>query len=535
VPATAASERYQIVRKLDSGGMAEVYQGILTAGHGVEKPVAIKRVLPHLAKNEKFIKMFIDEARLSMRMSHANIVQMFDIGMSNDTYFLVMEFVDGANLKTILEATRARGASMPMEYAIWVMVEVCKGLDYAHALTDRDGNQLGIVHRDISPPNILISKRGEVKIVDFGLAKAGTQLEKTDPGVVKGKFSYLSPELAHGQEPDARSDIFAVGILLFELLTGKRLFYGETDYATIQLVRAARVPRLSAINPRVAADLEAIVLRALARDPAARYQSGQELGSDLAQYLFAHGQRVTAFDIAKLVTEITATTAPKRAEPSLIDALIQEEILRFTSLDPSVSPQGGQQLSPGGDDGARPLDAALFEDPRSWNLDPNSESGGGGTPRPAGGLTATGRPRTMAPPAPGEVSAAAPAAAAGAGAGAGASAPPPPPASPAAGGVSSTGRHSRPAPAAAPASAAAPDPGLATRLEGATRPDTPGAASRTAGAAAGIRGRTDKGGGAGGRIILLTLLVILLLGGGALLAQMLGAINLPLPFSLPKL
>ncbi|MEM9191024.1 MAG: serine/threonine-protein kinase, partial [Myxococcota bacterium] len=210
--------------------MAEVFRGEAQSVQGFRKQVAIKRVLPHLAQNQNFIAMFLDEARLGARLTHANIVTVFDIGAADNTYFIVMEFVDGANLKNVMESLRKQGRRFPMKEAIFICIEACRGLNYAHETIDDEGRALDIVHRDVSPPNILISKRGEVKLTDFGLAKATTQLEKTDPGVVKGKFSYLSPEAALGQPVDARADIFALGIVLWEMLAGRRLFLGETDY-----------------------------------------------------------------------------------------------------------------------------------------------------------------------------------------------------------------------------------------------------------------------------------------------------------------
>src|SRR5262245_54083611 len=195
------SEKYRIVQKIDAGGMAEVYKGIQSSVGGVEKLVAIKRVLPHLTKNQKFIEMFLDEARVSMHLSHTNIVQVFDLGQSTETYFIVMEFIDGTNLKSLAEGFKAQGRTMPVEQAVYIAMQICEGLAYAHELRNPvTGKPLNIVHRDISPPNILISRQGEVKLVDFGLAKAASQVEKTDPGVVKGKFSYLSPEAANGKD-----------------------------------------------------------------------------------------------------------------------------------------------------------------------------------------------------------------------------------------------------------------------------------------------------------------------------------------------
>src|SRR5262249_25066947 len=240
--AMAEKQRYRITERLDAGGMAEVFRGVAESIQGFRKNVAIKRILPNLTKNKRFIAMFLDEARLSLHLQHANVVHVFDIGVADGTYFIVMEYVDGANLKTVGESLKRQGRRMPVSHTLYIMMEVCKGLGDAHGLADENGRPLGIVHRDISPPNILISKMGEVKLVDFGLAKAASQVEDTEPGVVKGKFSYLSPEAASGRDVDHRADIFAVGILLYELLTGKRLFFGETGYQTVELGRQGRRP-----------------------------------------------------------------------------------------------------------------------------------------------------------------------------------------------------------------------------------------------------------------------------------------------------
>ncbi|MDH3728994.1 MAG: serine/threonine protein kinase, partial [Myxococcales bacterium] len=181
-------QRYRLIEKLEAGGMAEVFLAEATSVQGFKKRVAIKRVLPHLASHTNFIGMFLDEARLGARLSHANIVSVFDIGSADNSYFIVMEFVDGTNLKKIMETLRLKREPFPLKDVIHIAMEACRGLSYAHELRDDEGNPLELVHRDVSPPNILISRRGEVKVTDFGLAKARTQLERTDPGVVKGKF-----------------------------------------------------------------------------------------------------------------------------------------------------------------------------------------------------------------------------------------------------------------------------------------------------------------------------------------------------------
>jgi serine/threonine protein kinase len=335
-----SDQKYRIIDKLDAGGMAEIYRAEAELIQGLKKKVAIKRILPHLTKNQKFVAMFLDEARLSLYLDHANIVHVFDIGRSGNTYFIVMEYVDGPNLRSVNETMRRLNAPIPMELAIFMMMEVCKGLAYAHEMVSpEDGRDLNIVHRDVSPPNILLSRNGEVKLVDFGLAKAASQLESTDPGVVKGKFSYLSPEAASGEPVDRRADIFAVGILLFELLTGKRLFYGDTDWQTVELVRKANVTALNVINPAVPAELDQIVRKALARDPNHRYQHAYELQDALAQFLFARGMKVTSRDVGRMVrrcVEERKNTNPKNDRTrGVINKLIHEEVFKFTSLDSS--------------------------------------------------------------------------------------------------------------------------------------------------------------------------------------------------------
>lgn len=352
--------------------MAEVFRGEALSVQGFKKQVAIKRVLPHLAQNKSFISMFLDEARLGARLNHANIVTVFDIGAADNTYFIVMEYIDGCNLKAIIEHFRQMGRRIPVKEAVYICMETCRGLSYAHELTDENNEPLHIVHRDISPPNILLSKRGEIKVTDFGLAKATTQLEKTDPGVVKGKFSYLAPEAASGEGVDSRADIFALGIVLWEMIAGRRLFLGETDYQTVKLVQQAEVPSLRRLNPEVDADLEAIVMKALAREPNDRYQSAREFGDALASYLFGKQLKVTSYDIANLVKEVVdrKNRTVKAQEASIIDRLIQEELLRFTSLDDlsgeSTLAIGETPLSPEDVAGAQPLDPLGFENPADW-------------------------------------------------------------------------------------------------------------------------------------------------------------------------
>jgi serine/threonine-protein kinase len=326
--------RYRVLERLGGGGQAEVFRGISESMQGYKKAVAIKRVLPHLTSNPQFVAMFLDEARLSLFLQHANVVQVFDISRADDgTYFLVMEFVDGCDLKVLIARQQERHIrDIPL--ALYIMLEACKGLHYAHTLDHPyTGAPLNIVHRDVSPPNIMLSKNGEVKVVDFGLAKADSQLENTDEGMVKGKFSYLSPEAALGEEIDARTDVFALGIITWEMLARRRLFVGDDPHATIKLVREARVPSLPALDPNISPELDAIVRKALARDRGARFQTAAEYGDALAGFLFQNELKATARDVASAVRAAKTERAREASsKDSLIHALVMDEINKMTSL-----------------------------------------------------------------------------------------------------------------------------------------------------------------------------------------------------------
>jgi eukaryotic-like serine/threonine-protein kinase len=356
----AQQQRYRVLEKIASGGMAEVFRAESAGLEGFKKTVAIKRVLPHLSEKKQFIGMFLDEARLSAHLSHSNCVQVFDIGVGDNTYFIVMEFVDGADLKAIIEQSRKTGQPLQYEIAAMICVRICEGLAYAHELKDGRNKTLGIVHRDMSPPNVLITRHGEVKIVDFGLAKANSQLEHSEPGIIKGKFSYLSPEAALGQTIDHRTDIFAVGIILWEMLAGRRLFQGESDLETVRQVQAARVPDIKQFNPYVTPELERVLARALARDPLQRYQRARDLGQDLNSMLFHAGRAVSSFDIAQLVEPLVAARENARRQEmkkSIIGALIEDALFEFTSLQGGESGSGDRSSA---DLGATPLNIGSF-------------------------------------------------------------------------------------------------------------------------------------------------------------------------------
>ena len=322
-------QSYKIVEKIDMGGMAEVYRARAVSMKGFEKEVAIKRVLPSLTRNRRFVSMFLDEARLSMGLSHPNIVQVFDVGRAEGTYYIVMEFVEGLNLRRAFQKNAERAKGMPLSIAAFILTEVLKGLTYAHEKADDDGRLLHVVHRDVSPPNVLISRAGDVKLTDFGLAKAASQLTETDPGVVKGKFSYLSPEACQGKSIDHRADIFSAGIILWELLANRRLFVGKNDMETVDLIRSPQIPSLSLLNSEIDPEFEAIAGKALREDPSRRYNSAREFGQAINNYLFSHGLKVDAYDLANYVQSLfDGTDATDDADQ--IAALLQEEILNLS-------------------------------------------------------------------------------------------------------------------------------------------------------------------------------------------------------------
>ncbi len=265
--------RYELLELLATGGMAHIYRARLTSAPGMTKELVIKQVLPHLAKNRDFIDMFVDEARITMPLTHGNIVQVFEFGQEGDDYFLAMEYVRGRNLETVLSRGRERGEPMPLAVALYIGSEIAKGLDYAHRFRDPHGRPTAIIHRDVSPQNVLVGFQGEVKLTDFGIAKARSKIHRTTEGIIRGKAVYLSPEQAECREIDARSDQFSLGSVLYEMLTGVRPFEGDNEVATLQRVREARVQAPSRLRDDVPQAVDAALLKALAREPGRRFES----------------------------------------------------------------------------------------------------------------------------------------------------------------------------------------------------------------------------------------------------------------------
>lgn len=289
---------YTLVKKLATGGMAEIWLARQKGIAGFARFLVVKKILSHLAEQETFVRMFQDEARTSALLSHPNIVQIHDLGQAEGTYFIAMEYIAGENLAAIAWRGMKRERPFPVPYAARVIADACKALHYAHNLRGNDGLPLYIVHRDVSPQNILVTYEGEVKVVDFGIAKAATKTEHTKTGMLKGKFSYMSPEQCLGAPVDHRSDIFALGILLYELSTGKRLYKHESELMILDMITKRSVVPPSQVSSDIPSTLEDIILRALEKDPEARFSSAQDMQLALEDFLRALPSPVTNAEIS---------------------------------------------------------------------------------------------------------------------------------------------------------------------------------------------------------------------------------------------
>ena len=303
---------YVVHERLGAGGMATVHRAIKTGIEGFERPVALKRLLSQYAGDDEFVKSFVREARLASRLQHPNIAQTFDLGRVEYTYFIAMELVDGVDLRRVLQRLAEGVGPMPVPLVLQVMIQVCEALEYAHGFE--------IVHRDVSPSNLIVGRDGVVKIIDFGIAKASSATLHTASGVLKGKFSYMAPETLEGRT-DARSDLFAVGVVMHELLTARPLWVGRTDFETLELVLRVDAPAPSTINPAVPPEVDQVVLTALAKNPTQRWQTAAQLRNALAALAERPGLRATTLDLTRW---LDATTAPASAPAALPQTIIAE-------------------------------------------------------------------------------------------------------------------------------------------------------------------------------------------------------------------
>jgi serine/threonine protein kinase/Tfp pilus assembly protein PilF len=295
--------KYQLLDKIAVGGMAELYRAKVTGDYGFEKQVAIKKILPHLSDEGNLVKAFIDEAKLAALLQHENIVQIYDFGNLNGEYFIAMEYLFGKDLRKLSYKAKAKAVPIDLENTLYVISRICAGLDYSHNLKDLQGKPLNIIHRDINPQNIIITYEGQVKIIDFGIAKAASHNSTTHEGLIKGKLAYMSPEQANGKTIDHRSDIFSSGIILYELLAGQRMFQGETMHIYTQ-VRDAVYEPLESLMPDLPARLHEVVQHALAKEPDQRYQSGGEMLADLEECIYQLSFRPNARNFAVCVKDL---------------------------------------------------------------------------------------------------------------------------------------------------------------------------------------------------------------------------------------
>lgn len=286
--------KYLLVDRIAYGGMAEIFRAKSYGVSGFEKTIVIKRILPSFAQDQEFIDMMIDEAKICASLQHANVVQIFDLGRLEGRYFIAMEYVHGIDLVHVLSRLRKAKTRLPQELACFIVSEALKGLDYAHRAAAPDGRPLNIIHRDFNPANILLSYQGEVKVADFGIAKAADRGTKTMAGGLKGKMGYLSPEQVDGSQPlDGRSDVFTAGITLWEMLATKRMFVDGSDLDILIAIRDANIPDIRQQVPELPAGLSEILQRALQRDPAARYRSAAEFREAIDDYLFDCGIKIS--------------------------------------------------------------------------------------------------------------------------------------------------------------------------------------------------------------------------------------------------
>ncbi len=343
---------YTIIKRIASGGMAEVYLAHKSGISGFSKPVAVKVILPHLSENERFTRMFLDEARLVVHLHHAHIAQTLDLGEVDGNYFIAMEFVHGEDLQKISVKTRKSGRLLPLPYAAKIISQIAEGLYYAHKKTDNQGRSLGIVHRDISPHNVLLSFDGQAKLVDFGVAKARITYQEEE-GSLKGKFSYMSPEQVRGMPIDPRSDIFSLGTVLWEICTGANLFRESSELMTMESIIRKQVPKPRDLRGDMPPDLEAIILKALAKRSVDRFDNAYHMHVALERHLSQSGWTVGTPHLSEFMKKLFPETYQETSrlladEQKKIEAADQKNRDTFIPWEPyGETPSGLNKTIPG--------------------------------------------------------------------------------------------------------------------------------------------------------------------------------------------
>ncbi|MEZ4287944.1 MAG: serine/threonine-protein kinase [Polyangiales bacterium] len=361
-PATLGS--YTLVRRVAVGGMAEIFVGKTTGIGGIEKTVAIKVIHPRHVEDEEFVNMLIEEAKLSVLLNHQNIVQVLDLGRIDNTYFIVMEHVDGVDLHRLLRDYESTNSALPIDVALYIGIELCEALDYAHRRQDERGRMLNLVHRDVSPQNVLISRAGEVKLADFGIAKAAHRGADTGSGMIKGKYHYMSPEQAWAEPLDNRSDVYSTALVIWEALTGRMLHQDMDVAALVSTIRDLRPEPPSKYRPEVPIEVDEVILRALQPQPEARYQDADQFRAALSRVLSAVSGGSPSSDLASLVEESSkreAVVRPRRHSSNFpMPSLSKDE---FTPSDHSVIfTRAGKRPSAPPDDKVGESDPTIVDD-----------------------------------------------------------------------------------------------------------------------------------------------------------------------------
>ncbi len=347
---------FALFDRIGEGGMARIYLGRSTTGLAGERLLVVKRILPGLSQSGEFARLFVDEAKLSAQLTHGNIVQVLDLGRAEGQLYIAMEYVEGFDLRELLRHCSKQRVALPLEHTLRILVEVLRGLDHAHRKRGEDGRLLHIVHRDVSPSNVLVSLDGEIKLCDFGIARAMGVAGAVPSDVVQGKAGYMSPEAARGEEADARSDVFAAGVMLWELLAGRRLYRNpKGGPPTLEQARLAEIPPLPLLGAPDEAALHAIVARALAREPASRWSSARDFLDALEQYgnthhLLASQLRLGAWVVEHFGAELLQRRGAHERAAAEWEALAEPAAERSTASAPSASPE----LAPSEADDTRP-------------------------------------------------------------------------------------------------------------------------------------------------------------------------------------
>ena len=380
-PAPLMLGPYELLQRIATGGMAEVYLARRAGPHGFQKVVAVKRILPQLAQDSDFVAMFVDEARVCARLAHPNIVQVFDFGEHDGELYMAMEFVDGTTAARLVRAAASRGEEVPLDAALYIALSVLRGLDYAHNARDDEGKPLDLVHRDVSPGNVLIDRSGAVKLTDFGIARAAEIERRTDAGQLKGKLGYMSPEQVVGRELDARSDLFTVGIVLAELVMLRPLFSGPSEIDVLMRIRDADIGVLDRAGSRVPDDVRAVLFRALARDRALRYPSAAAFAEGIEEILRRRRLQVGPAKLAAWVEKLGLVTPTDGDEP------LSETSIRQTANLGAAAAEAKASVGISSDASRRPT------------MPPSSGSGNAvQTPRAPSVAPASLEPREVSPP-----------------------------------------------------------------------------------------------------------------------------------------